>query len=421
MTELDRSKLQAARLWVAHYRPYFASALYRCPVVVTDSVDTFAVDEMWRMYINPAYANSLDVSRFAAALIHEINHLLRDHADRARSASVVTSDDRYRWNLAADAEINDDLLSDGLDVDRSDWIFPSTLGHHDHLTAEMYFRLIASSGTAARFEPGRSVGTRPASRTAWECGQGAGGRVLGAELPANDLGAPAVSNAEARIIRDQVARDVIEYSRNGGTVPGELLQWAGDMVASRVDWRRLLAGAIRSAVSMVSGASDYTYQRFGRRNSAAGAVRLPGMMTPTAQAAIVIDTSGSMSDDDIAQSLAEVRGILRSESIADHAVTVLTVDTAVAATVRVTGTRSMWTMGRGGTDMTVGIEAAIRTRPHPNIVVVLTDGFTPWPEHPPPGVQVIVGLLGSLAATGGRPPLRPPPPPPWTRVIRITS
>ena len=50
--------------------------------------------------------------------------------------------------------------------------------------------------------------------------------------------------------------------------------------------------------------------------------------------------------------------------------------------------------GGGGTDMGVGIRAAARLRPRPQVVVVLTDGGTPWPASPPPGISVVVGLIG---------------------------
>jgi hypothetical protein len=44
---------------------------------------------------------------------------------------------------------------------------------------------------------------------------------------------------------------------------------------------------------------------------------------------------------------------------------------------------------------------------------VLTDGYTPWPDQPPPGIRVIVGLL-----TEG---IRPPgwDPPDWARTVVI--
>ena len=87
----DLVKLRAARLWVATKRPYYASVLYRCPVVLDDRIPTFATDAGWRIYLNPAHADRLSVEAYAAELIHEVNHLIRDHAGRARQLGIVTA------------------------------------------------------------------------------------------------------------------------------------------------------------------------------------------------------------------------------------------------------------------------------------------------------------------------------------------
>jgi len=68
--------------------------------------------------------------------------------------------------------------------------------------------------------------------------------------------------------------------------------------------------------------------------------------------------------------------------------------------------------GGGGTDMGAGVAAAAALRPRPSVVVVLTDGFTPWPEDRPRGVRVVVGLL----AQHGMPVHRPPG---WARTVVI--
>lgn len=61
--------------------------------------------------------------------------------------------------------------------------------------------------------------------------------------------------------------------------------------------------------------------------------------------------------------------------------------------------------------MGAGIEAAAALKPRPSVVIVLTDGYTPWPEQPPPGVRVVVGLLSQGGEAWSAPQ--------WARVVQI--
>jgi hypothetical protein len=63
--------------------------------------------------------------------------------------------------------------------------------------------------------------------------------------------------------------------------------------------------------------------------------------------------------------------------------------------------------------MGAGIEAAAALRPRPTVVIVLTDGYTPWPDRPPPGIRVVVGLLSEGAESAEWPP------PAWARTVTI--
>jgi predicted metal-dependent peptidase len=419
---LDQTLLQAARLWITLERPYYASVLYRCPIVATDTVPTFATDRTWRIYINPVHANRLSVEAFAAELVHEVNHLIRDHCARARLAPVHTADDHRRWNLAADAEINDDLLADGLAVDDT-WVLPDTLGQPKDLTAEVYYAAItpdpanlATSRDAERPGDDGRDGRDERHEQDPGCGDGAGGRPVPGGLDVDDPSAPAVLGMEAEVIRTQVAHDVVAHLRGRGQSQGALFAWAMELLQPSVDWRRVLAGVVRNAVAVTAGQADFSYRRFSRRSTQVPDVRLPGMIQRTPEVAVVVDTSGSMRDEDVQQALTEVQSILRSASVAEDRVTVLTVDAAIGEIRRVSDARSVSRMGRGGTDMRVGITAALRLRPRPDIVVVLTDGETPWPERRPARAQVVAGLIGNrLADLGGLAP------PSWIRAVEIPA
>lgn len=394
-TTLDTGLLQAARLWIGHHRPYYAAALYRCPIVTNHDIPTMAVDDHWRMYVNPAYANQLSVTRFAAAMIHEVNHLIRDHAARARGLGVQSPDQHRLWNLAGDAELNDDLAADGLDVDAERWIFPWTFKFKPDLTAEVYYRKI-----------------RKNLKKAAQCGSGSGGEALPGELPANHGEFPAVSEREAQMVRADVADAVLAHHRSQGNVPGDLVAWARSFLTPKVDWRRVLAGMVREAVATVSDGGDFTYRRFSRRSSALPNIRMPGLLRHVPQVAVVVDTSGSMSQNDLERAVAEVRGILTSASVANDAITVLAVDAAVHEVQQVTRVDTLRMSGRGGTNMVVGLDAALGLKPRPDIIVVLTDGYTPWPENRLP-VPVIVGLIVQDHARSA------PRPPAWMRCVDI--
>ena len=60
--------------------------------------------------------------------------------------------------------------------------------------------------------------------------------------------------------------------------------------------------------------------------------------------------------------------------------------------------------------MGAGIAAAAALRPRPAVTVVLTDGYTPWPERAPKGIRVVVGPArrrrAGRAAVGPRRPGR---------------
>ena len=66
------------------------------------------MDQWWRLYYDPAVVAAWPVEELAGVLYHEISHLLRDHAGRMKEF------ERAAANIAADAEINDDLIAEGI-------------------------------------------------------------------------------------------------------------------------------------------------------------------------------------------------------------------------------------------------------------------------------------------------------------------
>lgn len=105
-----------------------------------------------------------------------------------------------------------------------------------------------------------------------------------------------------------------------------------------------------------------------------------------------------MTPDDLSTVTSEVEGIAKQLGVRDNNLIVLDVDAELAATRKYRKASDLEEIsGRGGTDMCVGIESAMALRPVPSAIVVLTDGFTPWPTEKGrvPIVACIVGLGAS--------------------------
>ena len=387
---LDKNRVAAARLWAAVRFPYLASALFASPVVAAPGIGTIAVDRSWRLYMDPELVDSWSSEEIASVLVHHVGHLLRDHAGRAEQLGIDEFSE-MAWVSAADAEINDDLVDAELSFPVEP-IVPFALECEPGGFAEDYYRHIRDK---KEFCPG-------------ECGSGAHGRARRWEH--NDDGVPQISRASAHLLRCKAASEIRGCAgKLPGSVPHGWQRWADDLLEPKVDWRRELAAQVRNGFASVAGCVDYSYMRPSRRASVSGSVVLPAMRKPLPTVAVVVDTSGSMSQVLLAEAIAEIEGILRGIGLKRDRIHVLSCDAQVHRVQRVSAARRVELFGGGGTDMGAGIEAALALRPRPSVVVVLTDGYTPWPAAGPKRTRVVVGLVG-----GGDWPV-----PKWAKVVRI--
>jgi len=217
-----------------------------------------------------------------------------------------------------------------------------------------------------------------AERRAWELGN-------------DHAESPALSEAEAEIVRGEVARAILEHARSRGSVPGGMLRWAQEIANPTIPWQKVMAYHLRNGVRLTVGRTRPTYERIHRRVGVTDSrVRLPGSYSLKPRVAVVVDTSGSVTDRMLSHALGEIQGILRQVGAE---VVVLAVDAHAHTAQKVNRVDQIRLVGGGGTDMRLGIEAAIKQRPGPDVIVVLTDGITPWPQEKPP-VPVIAGILG---------------------------
>ena len=392
---LDHTRLAAARLLAAEAQPFLAVALYALTPIADSSQPTFAVDDRWRLRINPAKLSEWSVREVAGVLLHEVSHVVRDHAGRARTVGVWDKHEQYLWNLGADAEINDDLRAAKVELPEPA-VYAKTFNLPAGKVAEFYY---------SRLTQRRTVPEVPGI----ECGAGCHGRGDDGATSETFAAWPAgLTDAEALLLRRRVAEAiVVSVGKQPGQMPGGWTRWAEALLRPRVDWKLLLSSAIRSAMAAVAGAADYSYRRPARRQSPG--IVLPAMQRPLPKIAIIVDASGSVDDAQLQQAWTEVHGCLRALGARRDLLTVYAAD---VTTRRLAGPpkRQIWLIGGGGTDMAAAINTVLRQTARPDLVVVITDGLTPWPDHKP-ARPIIVALLPTA--------VKHPPIPPWARTIEI--
>jgi predicted metal-dependent peptidase len=404
---LDLDRLYAARLHAARVRPYLATALFALHTVESRQVPTMAVDRHWRCYVSPAFVHRTPVEELAGVWVHEVSHLLRDHhgrGDRVAAERGLTGPvERLRMNIAADCEINDDVFGEGL-VRPEGAVRPSLLGLPDGHLMEDYLRWFR-------------LGPRTQDLAWLDCGSGADGLDRAWDLGPD--GAHGLSTQERDAVRFRVAQGI---AGRPGNAPRGWQRWAEEAFHPPQPWRQLLGAAVRTAVSGSGAGEDYSYGRPARRSAGVPGVVLPSLRRRPPRVAVVIDTSASVSDAELGSALLEVAAITRAVGGRRDLVGVLPCDAAAPVVHRLCRSAGIPLTGGGGTDLRAGFARALRSQPRPDVVVVLTDGQTPWPDTRPP-CRTVVGLFARPPARYDEddPDYRPQGPPAWARVVGIGS
>ncbi len=403
--ELDLEKLFAARLHAARVRPYLATALFALQVVESRHVPTMGVDRHWRCYVSPAFVRRTPLDELAGVWVHEVSHLLRDHHGRsdryARQHELGGPGERLRMNIAADCEINDDIFGDGL-AQPSDIVHPRSLGLQPGELMEDYLR---------QFRLGPNT-----ERLAWhDCGSGADGRTRDYELGPD--GAHGLSPQERDAVRFRVAEGIKAHP---GDTPAGWRRWADEAFHPPQPWRELLGAAIRSAVAGSGAGDDYSYGRPARRSAGLPGVILPSLRRRPPRVTVVVDTSGSVSDAELGSALLETAAIAQALGGRRDLVSVLSCDAAAGTVRSLCHAEGISLIGGGGTDLRDGFDRALRSTPRPDVIVVLTDGQTPWPTTCP-ACRTVVGLFPRPMAPRheNNPDYEPESPPDWARVVEI--
>jgi predicted metal-dependent peptidase len=363
--------------------PFFGSLLMAYPLVETPSIPTAATD-MQRIYYNPDFFETLTDGQVIFVLAHEVMHIAFKHGLR------VQSRDRMVWNWACDYAIN--------------WIlhelkFELTQGglldqHYADMSSEHIYDLLVQDGDGE--QSGSAGGGDDSDQTGGAGGDddgeddgdgdddqsGGGAPLRGAEtaggmgrdlLPTDHMSPDEKAAAEQQATR-HVAQ-AAQMARMAGKLPAAL--------------DRAVTGILHPDAPIEEVLRQYMMQHdtddedWGRRNRRFSDVYLPARHNDAMGEVVVIgDTSGSVTDTEINQIAGMVHRI--AENMRPERVRMVWADATVAGEQVFERGEPLdfQPAGGGGTDMRVPLTHVEQY--DPVVVVLVTDGCTPWPQHEPP-------------------------------------
>jgi predicted metal-dependent peptidase len=222
---------------------------------------------------------------------------------------------------------------------------------------------------------------KPPDRSQGDGGSGCDGIPKPWECGAPDEESPGYQDYEQDMLRDAVAHAVEEAEKSGrGNVPGGLNRMAKGLLHPTVDPLRDIEARLRYCLNTTSGFGRHTYKKRSRRQPP-GCGLMPAHVKPCPKATVILDTSGSMGDKDLGLCLGVAAKVLKS--LPDpRGLRVLVGDAAVRKAASVFRPEQVELIGGGGTSMKTLILEAVKEKPLPNVILVVTDGETDWPDHP---------------------------------------
>ena len=445
MNMIDR--MTEFRLQAAEYMPYMAHYVFSLTPVSKPGIGTMGVDMQGRLYYDPVFCETLTCEQGAYVVLHEALHLVLRHCDRARllMGTKASPKERMNYNIAVDIVVWEMLEGiaqhspeGGVRLDNCMKHWPEIV---PNMTSETLYGIInapcppkpkgkGKPSDEGEGQDGEVEGDGTGEESDGDCkgeepikgkGKGKGEGKSDSDSPGEaELEEPEESEADSKpdfkpigggsaadgqqndyedppsdtwdaYVEDELLGDMEERIKEWekstyGSAPAGLKSAIDAKLRPQPNpWDRLRA-TVAKAIANHRGAPDHTYSRVNRRQFASPDMpRLKGARKYSPSAVVVVDTSGSMS----AACLAKAVVVVKQGLVVLGQVPVICCDAAVTGdeVMRSVG-ESFEFCGGGGTDMRIPLAYAEK-KYKPDVVVLVTDTYTPWPDKKMKG-QLIV-------------------------------
>lgn len=274
------NRIRKARTQLVMNQPFFGNIVLRMPMVYTDQVPTMATDGNY-LFFNPKFVDKLSDMELQGVICHEAMHAALLHPQRKGNKN------HEKWNAAGDFVINFLLHESNITLP------------DPHLYEEQYGGMTTEA-----------VYNKLPDHNHEACGC-----IIfnpeGMETPTDEDGNPIpgmygdAADAELESLAKIMLDQAMAAAKAEGKLPGSLKDYLESHLIHKVDWR----SELQQFFTIVSK-DDFSWSRPSRRYAAAG-MYLPSLHSHAlGTIAVAVDTSASVSKEELQQFCAEISAIL---------------------------------------------------------------------------------------------------------------
>lgn len=358
-------KLSIALGWRA---PFFAIPIARVRFVVDETGEktkTAAVSASGTIFLFPSFVNQLTDHELTFIIAHEVMHCVMRHAARRGQRNAK------KWNIATDMAINAALRAAQIGTAPTQALFPAH-GQVSWSSERIYDAI--SDNTHADGEACRGCGS---------------------------------VDIDPEADREWI-EIAVQAAAMGNEASASLVQCC-EIPPAGISWNAILRRGVAIAIA-AHGRDFQTWTRRGRRSAPIGP-QFPGWQCGPARVGIIIDTSGSMTNDMLAQCVGETLAIAKATQADFYLIThdaVVQWEGWLSPTVNAAAIIDSL-KGRGGTNAAEAYAAIEKAHRKFDAVIHLTDGELRWPTWPRNANKMILALTSNNSNT----------PPPGAMVLEI--
>jgi len=399
-----REKITRARVLMGKEQPFFAYMVLKLKPIEKKEIETIGININGNLYYNPEWIKNIgEDTELKSILTHEVLHLVFNHLIRQGIRN------QEMFNIASDICINNMLYNNGFEIIKGALnpinnrikIGKKEIVDIDKKSAEKIYEELydelkkniknnkiyvyfdsdesndgegesGSQGSNKKQKKGKENNKKECS------GKGNNKKELkGFDVHILSDGKETATKEQQKKWKRMIV-EATTYAKNIGKLPAGMERLVEELIDEKINWKELLYRYVTNELNY-----DWTYSYPSKKSQATG-IYLPSLKKENIDIIVSIDTSGSISKEELSSFICEIINL--GKSFNNLKITLIVCDCEIKDTFELTNgniekAQELLIKGGGGTSHIPVYNWIEENMPNAKLLINFTDGFSVFPDE----------------------------------------